>query len=690
MATQNFADGPADIFSGCDTDTRAPSHASTPRDRMERKTAPKVDRITQRAFASFSMEDIEQGVPDDMASLCWARLDGVWRETGQINLNHEMDDSENWGSEVPELAAMANGNYTTPGYLVIEEAEDPSRTLYLATGLTGSAFVEFRSSDGITLKQVLKRGGPRKVYTAGAPFVYGQRLMIDVTRTGRVRLSLDGREFIRPQPGVSQATMSSQLASDDAFLLGYNLENLVASRRGYDIIEQDPFYLLQNPKYEVFAQVDPKHYFITEKRTVPVGFSLIQENSQGNIYRKTLMTSSEEIQTTQSHTLGGNLNVPVKKAMLNVAVEHTKKTMESMKESESVAQAAGYSRAKQYALVVDHPYITLSDDFIDAVEDARRYHKYQALIDKFGTHYPYAVTYGAAAKMTHSITASEYQRLASEQTIVDARVGVKGRGPGKDSPGGSVHYNGNWETFWGESGSSSQEGSTFVAVGGNGSWDQNGYSAGATPYPILLDLRPISELLNPMNFPGEPEIYDRVRRNLERATAYYLETHAEAAPQMPFQLPDLIPPEPIEVWYVYARQIWCDGGIADIAADLTIQSYSGNDTNKQDLHETSKKGMAVACKPFKKQKRTYSYKRTSPGLLEVRGTRAELARLKFDFTLNWRYKPTLVHRHDKKSYPLKLRKKVGVGKRLKDEIWTVRGGPTRPKFNLRLRFKRIK
>ena len=78
-----------------------------------------------------------------------------------------------------------------------------------------------------------------------------------------------------------------------------------------------------------------------------------------------------------------------------------------------------------------------------------------------------------------------------------------------------------WSARWnsrvqGYSGEFGNEGGRFIAVGGNGSWDSGGYSRGDRVAPILLDLRPLDELLNPINFPDQPDIYTRVRAELEQ------------------------------------------------------------------------------------------------------------------------------------------------------------------------------
>ena len=685
-AAQDFSADPVRAFAGCDTQITAPSDTATPRDRISQPSAPSVDKVTQRAFASLSLEDIEAGVPAGMPSLCWARLDGVWREIGQVVLDKSQQGAGVWGSNAPELLALANGTYTTPRHIVIVEPKDPNSALYLATGLTGTPFVKFVSTDNIALKDVLKRGGARKTYTATGNFQYGSQMVIDVTRTGRVRLLLNHRTYIRPQPGVSKTAEAGNISSDDAFLLSYNLENLAASRRGYDVVTQDPFYLLHNPKLEVFAKVDPKNYYITEKRTVPLGFSLVQEGSQGMVFRKSLVSTEQEMQETMAVSFGakvgtadGSLSPYKSKVGFNFATS----AMKSMTQSNSVAEAIGYSRSKQYALVVDEPYITLSNDFIDAIEDARRFNKYQAVIDKFGTHYAYAVTYGAAAKITQSFTEKSYSERAEHDSEFNAEGGTSVMGVGGEIQGGMKSG-----TASGTSGTIGKEGATFVAVGGNGSWDQNGYSAGNTPYPVLLDLRPLDELLNPMNFPGEPQVYDTVRRNLKRAIAGYLARSGRPLSTRS-SLPEVKPftPEPVEVWHVYVRQIWCTGLLSGRARSASAESLTIKATGGAGNASTMKtNGLKVPCKARAKPKK-FSYGVPSPGLLVLKGTRQQLLGVTLKFNVSWNYHPGFTTRHDEKFIAGGLNG-VAVGKS-KDVIWTL-DAVSLPDFKLRLRIKHIK
>ncbi len=671
--------GPAAIFAGCDADERAPVSVPSPRERVER--TPKVDRFTQRAFASFSMDDVEKGAGDP---LCWARLDGVWGEDSVIVLDDSTINEQVWGADSPELLALSTGTYTTPRHIVIVEPAEPEQALYLATGLTGSPFVKFASGDGLTLKEVLTRGGPVKTYTATAAFEYGNRMMLSVTRSGRVRLQVGGVDYYRPAPRVSQAVIANQLPSNDPFLMSANLEYLRASRRGYDIALQDTFYLNDNDKLEVFQDLGPQHYYIEEKRIIPLSFEFLPESSQGTVYRKSLVSSEKQIQETESHSLGGKIETPGSKAGYST----TKSSMRSMRQSRSVAQTVGYSRVKKYALALDHAYLELSDAFVDAVEEARRNFRYQALIDKFGTHYPYAVTYGATAKMTQSFTEESYREMESQRSGWGSEAGASAFGMR-----GTVNVSEQSGTTTGKSGTIGDDRTTFVAVGGNGSWDQNGYSAGESHYPVLLDLRPIWELLNPMNFPGEPEVYQLVRANLEKAVQRHLEkvTQSLGPIDRVSLLPEVKPavPEPVEVWLVYVRHAWCTGkGVGK------VKRVKGKLKIQLDGQRTSEKTIVVECKK-KFETKTFSYKADNPHLLRVTGTRSEIQGMRPEFEMNWIYEGTVLKQtsHDASVEPFgtsshPFYRNLVAGKST-DYIWKVSTDKW-PTFHLRLRFKRIR
>lgn len=688
---QEAAAGPGSIFAGCDDDVRAP-------DQVAQQAAPVVDRFTERAFASFTMDDVERGVAGELNNLCWSRLDGLWRAETPISLAANVVDESLWGASGPELMKLANGNFTTPRHIVIVESPRSDDTLYVATGLTGGQFVKFQSTDGVALQDVLRRGGSSKTFRASQNFEYGASLVLSVTSRGRIHLRIGGYDYYRPVPNNTLEAMSTQEPSDHPFLLPQNLGYLAASRRGYDIAMQDPLYLYENRKQEIFAELDPQKYYTAERHIIPVNFKYIPESGQGTIYRKSLVSSEQHIQQTASHTFGasvtisgGGRNASTGNANLSATAgfSHTKATSESMSNSNTVAQAVGYSRHKKYALVLDHPYTQLSDAFVEAVDEAHRNFRYQALIEKFGTHYPYAVTYGATARMTVDMDASEYSQRASTSSSYSANAGATIYGVE-----GEVNVSEQAGQTTGSSGAMSNEKATFVAVGGNGSWDQNGYSAGEDHYPVLLDLRPISELLNPMNFPGRPEIYITVRNNLDAAIARYLGSFvsdpAEAIQTVSW-LPE-VKQEPVEVWRVYIRKIWCAGGHITakyaLASKLEMVSYKGSGSSREVLaSNTQTDGLKTKKCNFKSERKTVEY--GSSRYIEIRGTRSEIAAVIVDLDMTWHYNDSSKKaRSAAKTFAGKFSKEVDVGTRI-DEKWVVKGAAL-PQFELIVRFKRIR
>jgi len=288
-------DAPKKVFVGCDPTALAAQDSTSPRDRI---TGRKGDVIKQRSFAGTSLDEMDAAQIGDAALDCWFRIDGVWRQESVITLDKSKNSTE-WYSKEPDLMTLANGNYTTPIHILVETYEGTDDKIAIRAALHNDKPIVLTSNDGVALKSALTRGGPRKVYNFSGPHASkATEVVIGMTRTGRIRISYAGHTFVRPKPGVSQVAAEEQLRSDDAFLLSYNLKNLKANRQGYDVVTQDAFRLLDSDKLPVFAEVDPKQYKISEMQIVPMGLTLIQENTQGTIYSRSLITSETQYQKT--------------------------------------------------------------------------------------------------------------------------------------------------------------------------------------------------------------------------------------------------------------------------------------------------------------------------------------------------------------------------------------------------------
>lgn len=522
---------PLSTFRGCEDTAKtgdgaesADSQASSdPRRTIEAARAPRERKevISGRVFKSFSLKQVATSA-DTGAADCWGRLDGVWREESEIMLDRDKD-PEGWDGTSSLQLSIANGNFTSPAFIVVQPSEDRNRSVRISPAFDPSSISEFVSTDGVKLSDALRIRGPVKTYLGPDQL----KLRVDVTLSGYVRLRLGNRMYLRPKPGVTKAVAENQTPANDAFLVSFTLENMIASRRGYDVITQDPFFLMQNGKAEVLAQVDRRNYVIEERRIVPMGFTLHKIDAQGTVFRKDLSTSEQDTQRTNAHSFGANISgageILGYGVKASAGYDHAQTATRSMRKSSTVAQAVAIARVKQYALIVDHPYVTLSDGFIDAVEDARRYGDYQALIRRFGTHYPYATTFGAVGKMTQNFSQTSLGKSLTTEQKNSFNTSLSVSNPVGPSMAADAYYSNTQGRSNGNRNVSENERNEFVAAGGNGSWNEMGFSAGQTPYPILLDLRPLHELLNPINFPDQPEVYLAVRANLARAIKHHIE-----------------------------------------------------------------------------------------------------------------------------------------------------------------------
>ncbi|MEP5938278.1 MAG: MAC/perforin domain-containing protein [Erythrobacter sp.] len=667
------------------------------------------DRITDRQFAPVATPEVAAGLPDE-GDACWTRIDGVWVQNREVNFDTSRNDGSAWNVEGTALSGLLHGNYTSRDTLFIAPGESDNE-LWVMSGVNDVSFTRFVSSDDQTVAGLIGNTQDRKVYQAETRNDLGSTLTLDYTAGGDLRMRLGNRQFLRPEPLVE-----SDLSIDDVFVIQYQTDNFAANLKGYNVLTQDPFLLMNNYNGEVFARRGRDEYRIQEKYAVPLGFTLRNDTLQGNVYRRTSVSSETELQNANSSSFGINAVYSVSGAVnsvlafvpgtgqvadtgYSVGYSSTKSSMATMRQSNTMAQVVGYSRAKSYAIIAEHADTKLSSDFLTAIGDAKDEGNYRQLIERFGTHYAYAVTYGASAKMTRDIstevfsqalTETEGNRFEAEAQVVGSSIG--GFNEGMGSVGRRT------------SGEIGNEGGRFVAVGGNGSWDSGGYSRGDRVAPILLDLRPLDELLNPINFPDQPEVYTRVRAELAQAINGYLVGQIRPlsnerliskvtwtpAPVEPEPEPEKI--EPIEEWHIYVRQMTCTK-----PGPGTTNSASGNVTISATGHKpgfAQQKMLQVGCKWKKTNKSTYDYAITdnTPGLLVLRGKRAQMKQYRLNFDFSWQYNGAArgKNRTDKRSLNSTPMQGSGLAPdRSHTTTWVI--GPNgRPELKLYLRVKRIK
>ncbi|MEM6908984.1 MAG: MAC/perforin domain-containing protein [Pseudomonadota bacterium] len=443
---------------------------------------------------------------------------------------------------------LTNASFVNPNHIKIL-ASDDGETLTISDAIEAGDTITAVSNDGVALAGAMVPLGERKTYKID---LSGEEklLFLDVLSTGRVRLQIDGVNFFRPRADAMQVANER---IDDAWMIDRNLDNLGASMRGYDVVNQDPMKLNVNESGlgEIFKRAAPTEYSVVEKRTVPLGLKLVPHGEGGSVTGSRLIGSSSQFQQTIALNMGRSVGVGLKGAGASAGAKFAYDRTTGMRSETESRYSWGYARHKEYSLVQDQPYSRLSDEFVEAVFAAQRFGEYDALIKKFGTHYPYAVTYGAGLVMWNEYSSQTLANWQAQGFSIDvkAKAGMKGLEVGA-TQGAEFRTEEQTEAI------NARENGNTETVGGDGSFTMDGFRTGK-PYPIMADLRPLHLLLSPLNFPGNPEIYGEARERLQSAIDAYL-----AANQLP--LTDEVPALPTSNLPGKKRQvvvtpgdIWC-------------------------------------------------------------------------------------------------------------------------------------
>ena len=138
------------------------------------------------------------------------------------------------------------------------------------------------------------------------------------------------------------------------------------------------------------------------------------------------------------------------------------------------------------------------------------------LLDKYGTHYPHGVTYGGMLSMTETLNSEGLDEVRSE----NVEAGLSFRQGNVQSPNFEATVEGTYSKTVGKSRNVSKDKVKVEAVGGATTLTADGRSIQAgvaldTAVPILMDLRPIYELLSPLYF-DDPEVYLAVRTYVQQ------------------------------------------------------------------------------------------------------------------------------------------------------------------------------
>jgi hypothetical protein len=344
----------------------------------------------------------------------------------------------------------------------------------------------------------------------------------------------------------SEVNSSGQVSNDKikwggTFSLDQRPPLLAFNFAGYNLAKMDykDFQVNTGADKNIFKMPDENsqdYYFAADGKILPNGIIFKNDRHGFNKARSHTISTEEEHKKAWNMNLGISIGVPDAMSFgLNYSHQESVDRMKATNKMHGVS----ITQEALYALVLDKSKIELSPEFLDMIylirdtylkfgdrdleEDysgskSNLLQLYYWMISTYGTHYAYAVTYGGSAYQEFELSGKQTKLTKEQGTQISAEMsgtaeGVQGgiNGGGGNS---SMDLDGdgiedkisNIETIGGSL-SSGQDG---------GSWSLHDGSE----VPIMLDLRPIYELLSPVFF-DDPVIYTEVRAGLKMALDKY-------------------------------------------------------------------------------------------------------------------------------------------------------------------------
>lgn len=250
---------------------------------------------------------------------------------------------------------------------------------------------------------------------------------------------------------------------------------------------------------------------------IPFAWTYVSQGFGNDESRVRMMGNGLDVATSDNLKIGvkAALNVMgvTAKSHVNVGI---KSTVDYMYDKQ-MSYAKGEYLSTQFALVLHKWYATLDRAFIDRVltmrkiPAAQRDDEYDRFVIDFGTHYANAITFGAKGERV--VRMNQKQVVAMHQSGTNISVGLSagymGNGGGVDVDKASS----NMQKL--TTNTSTEDRHWFCYSAGP---CNEGIPSGDSALPMLLDLRPIAELLAPPFF-NDDEILTTIRDGVSRAIA---------------------------------------------------------------------------------------------------------------------------------------------------------------------------
>jgi hypothetical protein len=319
---------------------------------------------------------------------------------------------------------------------------------------------------------------------------------------------------------------------------------------------------------------------------LPLGAFPFTEVDHSGVSHTEILSSLSERSNSWSLNLGLSGGIPGL-GSASVSGAYSGKNEEQKKDECRYTVSRNFSVS--HLLFIDVPNMLLHEDFVGAIKSQLQKYiekkdvvggphnlDWKSVIDRFGTHYAHAITFGSMDFMETRYSLHAETKAWERGTTLKQNAEVTMEGFVK--AGRKVGASFNWG---GKVGSEiSKEDVVYYGVGNDNE-----------PMPIFFDLRPISELLNPLFFPCDlaknakdlhavaPFVWGGLRRSLER----HLEKLGLNKPLDPSASRNYAP-RIVKVVFDYWN-IWISSGTPRIYGDINLKGINGvNVLQTQTVH----------------------------------------------------------------------------------------------------------
>lgn len=286
--------------------------------------------------------------------------------------------------------------------------------------------------------------------------------------------------------------------------------------RGYNIAKIDPQNYQKGTGayknvFQLPTDVSRDYQYTSNGKILPYG--IIYRNDREAMQRGRSHTISTEHQHQQAWSINLGLNIGVPGMSFGASGSHSE-SVQTMQQTQKM-NALSIAFEAKHALVIDKTHMTLDPDFSKAIFRLRdmylskgaevfrfdqkfRRDPLSTLVHTYGSHYPYAVTYGGMAYQETALDAKTRQTIRTSSTTYEASASgsLEGATMGGNIGGGTSMSDEVKKAMENSRTHTRTIGGDFSMGGEGGGWSLPDHSE----VPVLLDLRPIYELLSPIYF----------------------------------------------------------------------------------------------------------------------------------------------------------------------------------------------